>query len=234
MAGGEDGEEWQAAKATMHDLAWSVEAKKAPEERARLISLLPGLLARLNRGLDSVAAPPGQRNALFDALVKYHAAALRSESPPEAPAAEPPPAPTEISAASADAAPPPPAAPEEGDLLVTRSVDNGIEVEEVMLVGASPIWRADEREILRQVNELRRGDWIEFRDEEGLGNRVRLHWISPQKGILLFSNHRSAKAISIAPEALARQIRDGKADFVRDNELFERALSGALESLSAG
>ena len=64
-------------------------------------------------------------------------------------------------------------------------------------------------------------------------NRERLNWISPQRGILLFSNHRSAKAISIAPEALARQIRDGIATIVRDEPIFERALSGALESMNA-
>ena len=63
--------------------------------------------------------------------------------------------------------------------------------------------------------------------------RERLNWISPQRGILLFSNHQSAKAISIAPDALARQIRDGAARIVRDEEIFERALSGALDSVNA-
>ena len=116
---------------------------------------------------------------------------------------------------------------------ITRSVDNGIEVEEVVLVGAGPIWRADEREIYRQVNELKRGDWVEFCDAEGNKNRERLNWISPQRGILLFSNHRSAKAISIAPEALVRQIRDGNATILLEEAIFERALSGALESISA-
>ena len=124
-------------------------------------------------------------------------------------------------------------------MLVTRSTDNGVEVEEVILVGASPIWRADDREIFRLVSELKRGDWVEFHELEGPDgdvastNRERLNWISPQRGILLFSNHRSAKAISIAPEALARQIRDGRATFVRDEPIFERALSGALESMNA-
>ena len=96
-----------------------------------------------------------------------------------------------------------------------------------------PIWRADEREIYRQVNELKRGDWVEFCDAEGNKNRERLNWISPQRGILLFSNHRSAKAISIAPEALVRQIRDGNATILLEEAIFERALSGALESISA-
>ena len=135
-------------------------------------------------------------------------------------------------AAETAAPAPSPSPSEEGDLLVTRSIDNGVEVEEVILVGASPVWRADDREISRQVSDLRRGDWVEFRDEEGNTNRERLNWISPQRGILLFSNHRSAKAISITPDALARQIRNGKALIVEEDVIFDRALNGALESLS--
>lgn len=210
---------WQAAEQAMKDLAWSVTPKKLPDDRLRLITLLPGLLAFLNRGLNSVSAGAAQCNAFFDQLLPYHAAALKGESPARSAAA-----PT-----SADSVTASPAATAEGDLLVTRSIDDGVEVEEVMLVGASPVWRADDREIERQVGELKRGDWVEFGPE----HRERLNWISPQRGILLFSNHRAAKAISIAPDALARQIRDGKASIVRDQAIFERALNGALESVSA-
>ena len=215
---------WNAAKQLMADLAWSIEPKKAPADRLRLVSLLPQLLGQLNKGLDSINAEAAARSAFLDALMQLHSAALKGEAPiPEAaPAAE-------------TAAPAPSPSPsEEGDLLVTRSIDNGVEVEEVILVGASPVWRADDREISRQVSDLRRGDWVEFRDEEGNTNRERLNWISPQRGILLFSNHRSSKAISIAPDALARQIRDGKATIVCEEQIFERALSGALESINAG
>ena len=77
-----------------------------------------------------------------------------------------------------------------------------------------------------------RTDWVEF-IEDGQTNRERLNWISPQRGILLFSNHRSAKAISITPDALARQIRGGKAAIIHEEAIFERALNGALESINA-
>ncbi len=217
--------DWRMACEVMKDLAWSIIPKKAPDDRLKLIGLLPRLLASLNKGLDSIDITAEQRNAFFDALVKYHSGALKGESPgaiaPEAPQKE---------AAAARSITP----PSEGDLLVTRSVDNGVQVEEIVLVGASPVWKADDRDIARQVDELKRGDWVQFIDEDGHASRERLNWISPQRGILLFSNHRSAKAISITPEALVRQIRDGKAAFVHEEALFERALSGALESINAG
>ena len=218
----ENSDEWLEAIETMKDLAWSIGAKKSPDDRLKLISLLPKLLGRLNTGLDRIDAAPTQRHEFFDALVICHSAALKGEKRND-PLAE-----TQPPVVAPSFSP-----PEEGDLLVTRSVDNGIEVEEIMLIGASPIWRADDREIFHQVSALKRGDWVEFHDETGASNRARLHWISPQRGILLFSNHRSAKAISIAPEALARQIRDGKASIVSETEHFERALTGALESINA-
>ena len=221
----DDSEEWRAAVQVMDDLVWSIQVKKTPADRLKLISLLPKLLARINHGLDAISVPGEQRKVFFDALVQLHSAALRGESVGEVTSDEPAPA-AEVAPAFKPG--------EEGDLLVTRSIDNGVEVEEVILVGATPLWRADDREIFRQVNDLKRGDWVEFCDDEGHRNRERLNWISPQRGILLFSNHRSAKAISIAPDALVRQIRDGKATLLLDEAIFERALSGALESVSAG
>lgn len=222
---GETEADWASAMDVMNDLAWSIIPKKSPDDRLKLISLLPRLLATLNKGLDRIDVGAAQRSAFFDALVKYHSAALKGEAV-EGPSAETqPPAPPDD---ASHAAPP----PSEGDLLVMRSVDNGVQVEEVILVGASPVWRSGDRDIFQQVNELQRGAWVEFIDEEGKTSRERLNWISPQRGILLFSNHRSAKAISIAPDALARQIRDGKAAIVREEAIFERALNGALESIN--
>ncbi len=235
LANDEQSADWLAVNETMKDLAWSIQAKKSPDDRLKLISLLPKLLGQLNKGLDSVKADPEQRSAFFDALVKCHSAALKGETPtPKSPNPE-----AEwddstlnggldisgISVSETD-----------GELQITHSFDNGVDVEEITLVGGSPIWRADDREIYRQVSELKRGDWVEFREYlfgEEVFSRERLNWISPQRGILLFSNHRSAKAISIAPEALTRQIRDGNASILQEKEIFESALNGALESMNA-
>ena len=231
LTGDEKKTERQAAEQTMRDLAWSIEAKKTPDDRLKLIGLLPKLLGQINKGLDCINIDPALRQRFFDELVKHHSAALKGEIRPAATEAEAsallPPAKTEFDFTPAG----------DGDLQITCSADDGIEVEEITLVGANPVWRADDREIFRRVSELRRGDWIEFRDPSGEGKtlpyRERLHWISPQRGILLFSNHRSASAISITPEALARQIRDGLAAIVAPEEIFEKALNGALESINA-
>ncbi len=74
--------------------------------------------------------------------------------------------------------------------------------------------------------------WRKFIDDSGQVARERLNWVSPQKGILVFSNHRAARAISISPEALARQIRDGAARIVDDSSFFDRAIDGVMRSLN--
>lgn len=224
MDGGETETDWESAIRAMKDLAWSITPKKLPDDRLKLINLLPRLLAALNKGLDRIEADAVRRSAFFDVLVKLHSAALRGEISEQLPRETPAEARQEES---------PPTVPAgEGDLLVMRSVGNGVQVEEVILVGAPPVWRGSDREIFQQVDALKRGDWVEF-IEDAQTNRERLNWISPQRGILLFSNHRSAKAISITPDALARQIRDGKAAIIHEEAIFERALNGALESINA-
>lgn len=210
---------WLDTLEVAEQLIWSVEPKADPDERLRLISALPMLLARLNAGLSLIEIDANTRNAFFDALVELHAAAMKG-TPSTAP--QSPPVETPTQAPTGD-----------GDLLVTRRTEDGVVIEDVMLVGAAPMRRARDRAALDQVRELKRGDWVDFIDAEGNVGRERLNWVSPQKGILVFSNHRAAKAISISPEALARQIRDGAARIVETCSVFDKAIDGVMHSLNA-
>lgn len=69
---------------------------------------------------------------------------------------------------------------------------------------------------IEQVNRLQRGDWVEFHLADGGNSRERLTWISPQRGILVFSNHQGQRAIQIAPEDLADLIDEHKAGLIFD------------------
>ena len=214
---------WLDTIEVAEQLIWSVAAKQDADERLRLISSLPMLLARINAGLSLVTTDGEARSRFFDTLVGLHAAALKGSA--EAPKAAAGPSPAQKTPAQ------PPAG--DGDLLVTRRIEEGVVIEDVMLVGATPMRRARDRAALDMVGELKRGDWVDFIDDDGNVARERLNWISPQKGILVFSNHRAARAISISPEALARRIRDGAARPVRDDSVIDRAIDGVMQSLGA-
>ena len=62
--------------------------------------------------------------------------------------------------------------------------------------------------------------------------RARLTWISPNKGVYLFTNPFSASsALSVSPEALAEQMRRGEARIIDDSPLTQRAVGSMLASL---
>lgn len=212
-----DAAPWQESVEVAEQLVWSVAAKAASDERMRLISGLPMLLARIKAGLSAAGIDGDARAAFFDALVELHAAALKG-------------APADGGSQTEAGATP---AAGEGDLLVTRHVEDGVTIEDVILVGAAPMRRVRDREALAQVRALKRGDWVDFIDSDGRIARERLNWVSPHKGILVFSNHRAARAISISPEALARQLRDGAARVVTEESVFGRAIDGVMQSLGA-
>jgi Protein of unknown function (DUF1631) len=79
---------------------------------------------------------------------------------------------------------------------------------------------------------LQRGTWVEFSRDDAPGTRARLTWISPNKGVYLFTNPQSpAAALSISPEALAEQLRLGEARLLNDGPLVERAVDSMIANL---
>ena len=67
-----------------------------------------------------------------------------------------------------------------------------------------------------QVMRLQRGDWVQFTLSDGSSSRERLTWISPQRGILVFSNHLGQRAIQIAPDDLAELVSTQRAMLIFD------------------
>lgn len=227
---GEEHHAYLSALAMMDDLVWSVAPKANSDERKQLVSTLPGLLRAMHVGLDVIGLAQEQRGRFFDELVALHSAAVKAGlnggevvvTESSAPA-ETPPAPSHAAQYSVNP---------EGELFITRITENDVQIEEVALVGASPSVVTAGDIHLQNVSKLGRGDWVEFRQAEGSPARARLSWVSPQRGIYLFTNPRSPRATSISQEALAYQFRTGMASIVADEPLFERAVNGVLGSLN--
>ena len=216
MAEGEGSPPWQALLHTMDDLLWSVEPKSAPDERKRLVAMLPAMLGRLQEGFTRAAMPVPEREAFLGLLVDCHALAVKAglrglAALPEAPAT----------------------APAEGYSIARAVVPAGdVQVEEIRLRGArggavlnvftrTGIW-----------SNLARGTWVEFTDEERGPWRARLTWISPNKGVYLFTNPASGqRAVSISPEALAEKMRLAEARVIDAAPLVGRAVGSMLAGL---
>ena len=93
---GEDGEGWQNAVETMDQIIWSLTPISDPEDRKKLVQLLPGLLNRVKEGMKQISLPAEERKEFLAALANHHLAAVRASSgepdaapPPPPPAAQP-------------------------------------------------------------------------------------------------------------------------------------------------
>jgi hypothetical protein len=212
-----DNDAWTAAIGTVADLVASVQPQPDVRERRLLAARLPILVKRIHDGLNSAQVADDRRMALIDGLFSLHTAILRGGSPEIAPAMPAAPAPTAEPEIASEVI-------EEGD---TR-VDN------VSLLNATPRQSVlGDFDAVAEVADLKRGDWVEFNDAEHGFVRYRLAWISPQRGILLFTNPQSPRALAIAPAALALQIGRGDAEIMSCEPIFDRAMNRALESLKA-
>lgn len=204
---------WDLGVNTAAELVASTAPQLDAPGRKALAGKLPTLVKNIHMGLDKIHVTTERRLALFDCLFSIHAAVLRGAAPVVTtlwPKAQ--------------------AAPE----IVSETIETDeARVDCISLVGADDVpAEAQDGEAQERVAELRRGDWVEFKGEVG-PVRYRLSWVSPERGILLFTNPQSPRALSVAPAALALQIERGEAAIVPVEPIFDRAVHRALETLKA-
>ena len=111
-----------------------------------------------------------------------------------------------------------------------------IQVEEIRL--RTPRGSSAVRNVFTRTGiwtNLQRGTWVEFARPDGPDERARLTWISPNKGVYLFTNPLAPNAaVSISPEALAEQMRLGEAKIIDDASIVDRAVDSMLSNLRSG
>ncbi len=93
---GEEGESWRKAVETMDQVIWSLSPISSPEDRKKLVQLLPGLLNRVKDGMKQISLPKEERKHFLAALANHHLAAVRAsngesgaQAPLPAPVVEP-------------------------------------------------------------------------------------------------------------------------------------------------
>lgn len=225
---GVGGEHWQQVMTLVDDLIWSVQPKSTPEDRKKLVQLLPSLLKRLREGMREAGLESGKSDAFIRSLASLHAAAVKNE----------------------ETAPPPPPKPDyqedpldidltafEPEVKSQRvETDSGLAIEEIRLVKQS-------RELKNQLDQfdefdsmvknLARGTWVEFKRSDDSFLRVKLSFVSPEYGVYVFTNPQLPNALSISREALLVQLKMGEARIIEEKSLFDRAVGGLLAKLKA-
>jgi hypothetical protein len=242
---GEDSQAWNEALETMDELIWSVASKEVVDDRKKLVNLLPKMLKRLQQGMAVIEVTGDERDQFFAKLVRCHADAVKSGLHTEdkeawqdveiGNLAEEVEAVAEAPADFEEITPSPEAPAPDAALIQQISaeiVPADMELEEVPI--SDMPWQANE---LQQddsgatVAKLKRGTWIEFVQADGTASRNKLAWVSPLKGLYLFTNRLGSRALSITPSKLAEKFRSGQAKIINDEALIDRAVSDMMERL---
>lgn len=90
----------------------------------------------------------------------------------------------------------------------------------------------EEFDLITKVEPLKRGTWVEFIHNGRDKIRAKLSWVSPLKGVYLFTNPGATEALSISPEALHTQLQKGSARIIEGSSLIERAVDRMVSSLA--
>lgn len=243
-SGGEDGEAWHAALAGVDDLIWSIEPKTRQEDRLRLVRALPQMLQRIEGAMRQKSAGEEEIKAFSAKLVELHITALKGVQAPQEPAsataapepssqpeqitpaeqlpvaAEAKPAPVEAEAEGGNA-PPPAARPAAGEQGAISSVKWTLPTKNLTV----------DDDFDRMAKQMKKGCWIEFILDDGNRLRVKLTWMSPMKGVMLFTERDGSNAVKISPRSLANRFRAGTALVLGDASLVERAVTNVMDQL---
>lgn len=204
---------WENTLATAGALVESVQPKNDVPERQALARQLPLLIKQLSVGFDRVGVDGERRRTLLDALFRLHAAALRGTEPPPSEAVVEPPLSPAISE----------------PCFTSQALGDG----EVTVESISVKLPVSEQLASHEVEELQRGDWVEYLQPDGSAIRYRLSWISPQRGIFLFTNPQSPHALAVSPDAMSLQMQRGEVRIVPTEPIFDRALTRTIDILQA-
>ncbi len=195
------------ATKTMDDLIWSVRPKLTVDDRKQLIAKLPGLLSALNKWLDVVKWQDADRLQFFAELAECHASIVR--------------APLELS---------PERQVEIAMQVAQQAAERRLALQAKAEAEAAQHAQAptEEDDAAIETDNLTRGMWLEFAQEDGGGRKVKLAWISPRRTLYIFSTAARQEAFSMSGDDLTRRFREGRAQVVHAEGVVTVALSQAL------
>ena len=246
---------------TIDNLIWSVTPKANADERKRLVLMLPGLLKGLQYGMAIAAIDPDDRKRFFATLIDCHAAAVKAglggervvSSMARTPASSgATPLFEKLIAEENQRETLRKNAARTGIVRIQFS-DHGVEIEEIDGRGQRTypaeanrtdaaklphlrVTRSDNinatTNTAKSLPKLKRGVWVEFTQNDNKFTRAKLAWISPLKGMYLFTSPGASEALSVAPEALQDQLRRGAARVIDESSMMDRAVDKLVNSLS--
>jgi hypothetical protein len=188
---------WDRAVKTMDEVIWSTRPRFRPEERGRLMALLPDLVPRLDASLDAIGWKGAARDEFTRQLIACHMKAIR------VPKAGPVPVDS---------------GPGELETQVGREAIQALD----RRLAPAPRQAPDAFEAMAQG--LERGMWFDFEHDAEQLRRYRLSWISPQRSRMLFTNRDGFEAFVRSQREVAALLREGRLTILDQQPIVARAL----------
>ena len=210
---------------TVDDLLWSLQIPHHPQSRQRLLQLLPGLLQRLRSGMEFVALPDSERQAVLNDLMAIHTEALRPGSRGRSSAATP----EQIVQRMRDEVLPEqsPSARSFDDSLIDVSSMETVPAEHLPGPGEAS---ADDPG--RRIEALRAGSRHRV-FLQGRWSRVQLLWRSDRGLFFLFAGEAPSRRHSITGRALERLNSAGLLQPLAAKPLVQRSTERMMRGLQA-
>jgi len=188
---------WDLAVKTMDDVIWSTRPRFQPQERGRLMALLPDLVPRLDASLDAIGWRGAARDEFTQRLIASHMKAIRVPK-----------------------LGPVPADPGPGE-LETQVGREAIQALDQRLA-PRPQNAPDAFDAIAQG--LERGMWFDFEHDADRLRRYRLGWISPQRSRMLFTNRDGFEAFVRSQKEVAALLREDRLTIIDQQPIVARAL----------
>jgi len=195
---------WRERLATMDELLWSVGPLDQPDDRARLLERVPGLLKALRDGLGGAVFDPFATSEFFACLEALHLGAFD------------------------------PMGGEGHAELATERVLVRDEIilrgPEDWSLNEGDRLLADDDPLVQQVRRLQAGTWIELHDEDE-PQRCKLIALFDDNQRYVFVNRTGMKVREWSATGLAAALQRGEVSLLDDSLLFDRALDSVVRQL---
>ena len=201
---GEDSVAWKRRVKLVDALIWSVLPHEDEEAKKKLRDLSPRLLGGFKAGLDAAGHDPVEARTLLRELEAIHLRLLKGEETRRINAEE---------ALSEQEEP-------EQEQPEGRAVTSGGDPEPL----------PEDHPRVKEVNELRPGQWVEFRKGEG-GLRCKLAANIRGGDKLIFINRRGIKLCEYSAAGFAALLENEQARIIEESAVFDRALEAMIGDL---
>jgi len=231
---GDEGTAWNTALQVADDLIWSVQPKLVENERQRLIKIIPRVLNGLRDGLTLIQFDHEATEQLFAGLEALHLASLRGGTSAETtPPKQAEAAPINI-LSDDDFGVDMSNMPEANNRTEQEESDNFIE--EIILASTQPLpWEGDElalSQYAEEIKEMALGTWVEFVNAQTeTRKRGKLAWKCDFTGEYTFVDRKYKVVADMSNRKLIEEFESGRASFVDDVPLFDRALDSVINGI---